>query len=80
MEKKDFYTFFALLVLTAITAYFANNYYGIKLFSVLILLLSSIKFLFVAFNFMELNKAHLFWKVLIITYLSLFISFVSILF
>ena len=79
MEKKAIYTYFALLVLTAITAYFANNFYGIKFFSILILVLSGIKFLLVAFNFMELKKAHPFWKMLLITYLSLFIGIVSIL-
>ena len=79
MEKKDIYTYFALLVLTAITAYFANNYYGIKIFSILILVLSGIKFLLVAFNFMELKKAHPFWKVLIISFLSIFIIIISML-
>jgi len=79
MEKKDIYTYFALLLLTAITAYFANNYYGIKMFSILILVLSALKFLLVAFNFMELKKAHLFWKIILISYLSIFVVVVAIL-
>jgi uncharacterized membrane-anchored protein len=79
MEKKDIYTYLTLLILTAITAYFANNYYGIKVFSILILVLSGIKFLLVAFNFMELKKAHSFWKILLVSYLSIFIIIVSLL-
>jgi uncharacterized membrane-anchored protein len=79
MEKKDIYTYLTLLILTAITAYFANNYYGIKTFSVLILILSGIKFLLVAFNFMELKKAHPFWKILLVSYLSIFITIISLL-
>ena len=79
MEKKNSYTYFALLALTVITAYFANNYYGIKSFAILILILSGIKFLLVAFNFMELKKAHPFWKVLLIVFLVLFILIISVL-
>ncbi len=79
MERKELYTYLTLLLLTVFTAYFANNYHGIKIFSILILILSGIKFLLVAFNFMELKKAHPFWKVLLVSYLTIFISIVSIL-
>jgi len=37
-----------------------------------ILLLSSLKFIGVTFYFMELKKAHVFWKVSILIYLSFF--------
>jgi len=79
MERKELYTYLTLLLLTVFTAYFANNYHGIKIFSILILILSGIKFLLVAFNFMELKKAHPFWKVLLVSYLTIFITIVSIL-
>ncbi len=78
MEKKDIYTYISLLLLTAITAFFATNYPKIKWISLVILVLSAIKFLLVAFNFMELNKAHTFWKVLLVGYLVLFIIILSI--
>jgi hypothetical protein len=39
--------------------------------------LSSIKFLLVAFQFMELKKAHSFWKILLSSYLILFTLIVS---
>ena len=40
----------------------------------LVLVLSGIKFIGVAFYFMEINKAHIFWKVFILGYLVLFSS------
>ena len=62
-----------LLTLTVATALLTkvNNS---KIIIALILLFSGIKFLIVAFQFMELKKAHVFWKSSIIVFLMLMIS------
>ncbi len=62
MKKSLVFTYGLLIVLTLVTALISNA----DLFShdiiLLILFLSSIKFLLVAFQFMELKKANSFWK------------------
>jgi hypothetical protein len=62
MKKKHIITLAILLLLTLLTAIVA----GFNHFALLILALSAIKFLLVAFQFMELKKAHVFWKVSIV--------------
>jgi hypothetical protein len=76
MKKKDIYTLILLIILTSTTAFFSNFYSEWKMVGLLILVLSGIKFILVAFQFMELKKAHSFWKGLIITFLTLFIGIV----
>lgn len=62
MKKSLVFTYGLLIVLTLVTALISNA----NLFSddiiLLILFFSSIKFLLVAFQFMELKKANPFWK------------------
>lgn len=67
MEKNLNITYTTLLVLTALTAVVStlNLYVGI------ILIIALLKFWLVAFSFMELKKAHVFWKILIILYGSI---------
>ncbi len=77
MKKKDIYTLGLLIILTILTAFFSNNFGNFKYITLTILGLSVIKFLLVAYNFMELKKAHSFWKFLIITYLTLFVGLIS---
>ena len=77
MEKKDIYTLIALVLLTITTALFSHTK-GLKLIGFIILALSGIKFLLVAFQFMELKKAHKLWKILLVGLLVIFISAVSI--
>jgi hypothetical protein len=74
MRKKDIYTLSTLLILTIITATFSNNFYDFYHIIYIILVLSCAKFLLVAFNFMELKRAHTFWKVSLTAYLVLFIA------
>ena len=74
MQKKDIYILALLIILTITTAYFSNLENGLKLVGLVILILSGIKFITVAFQFMELKKAHNFWKGLIIAFLTLFIG------
>lgn len=67
MEKNLNITYVTLLVLTALTAVVStlNLYVGI------ILIIALLKFWLVAFSFMELKKAHVFWEILIILYGSI---------
>jgi hypothetical protein len=46
--------------------------YGVHFFVEIILLLAVLKFIGVAFYFMELKKAHPFWKVVIASFVLLF--------
>jgi uncharacterized membrane-anchored protein len=78
MKKQDIYTLGLLFLLTLLTAYFSNNHYELKYIGFIILGLSGIKFLSVAFQFMELKKANNFWKVMLICYLLLFITITGI--
>ena len=68
---KTTITLGSLLVLTIISAAVSNvdNKYTI----LCILLLAAFKFVGVSFYFMELKKAHTFWKVAILMFLMLFI-------
>jgi len=70
MKKSTIYTLVALIVLTISTALISNAR-QLKLAALFILVLSGIKFLLVAFNFMELKKAHVFWKIALISFLIL---------
>ncbi len=74
MKKKDVYTLTILIALTIATAVSSNNFYDIHHIIYITLVLSCAKFLLVAFNFMELKRAHIFWKVSLTAYLVLFIA------
>lgn len=76
MKKKDIYTLALLILLTITTAFFSNLENGLKVVGLIILILNGIKFITVAFQFMELKKAHSFWKALIISFLTLFIGII----
>jgi len=70
MEKKTIYTWVTLLVLTVISGIIStqtSNYIPI-----IIILLASFKFIGVAFDFMELRKANVFWKILVLSFLTVF--------
>ncbi|HLV38245.1 cytochrome C oxidase subunit IV family protein [Xanthomarina sp.] len=77
MKKKAFLTVLIILViLTVLSAFVSNS--GIANSTQYIMLLSALKFLAVAFYFMELRHANAFWKVLLIGCLTIFISLVLI--
>ncbi len=66
MNSTSKITWILLLVLTIASAVFSNmqgNY-----IIPIIMALAVFKFIGVAFQFMELKKAHSFWKILIVTY------------
>ena len=67
-----------LYVLTVLTALVSKFYYGLSFLVMLILGLSAVKFMLVAFQFMEMKKANGFWKLLIVFYLLIFVGTVSI--
>ena len=78
MQKKDIITLSFLIGLTILTAIFSQSE-GIGAFlPLIILVLSGIKFLLVAFNFMELKKANAFWKTIMIVYVVIFVAIVTI--
>ena len=58
LKNKNTISLIILLLLTVITAALAS----MKSATLLILIIAVTKFLLVAFQFMELKKAHLFWK------------------
>lgn len=70
MNKASIITLVALLALTVISALFSNieETYAASI----ILGLAVLKFIGVAFQFMELKKAHVFWKITLITVLTIF--------
>ena len=72
MKRKDILTLLFLVVLTIITGLFSKFYSELKMVNFVIIILSGIKFLLIAFQFMELKKAHIFWKVILTSYLVLF--------
>ncbi len=76
MKKQDIYTLIALGVLTTLTAIFSKTN-SIKYVAFIILFLSAIKFIFVAFQFMELKKANKLWKILLVGLLVFFVGTVS---
>jgi Prokaryotic Cytochrome C oxidase subunit IV len=63
MKKSFIYTYILLLLLTLSTALIASSTTISKGIVSLILGISAIKFLLVAFQFMELKKANSFWKI-----------------
>ncbi len=61
--RKATITYFILLLLTVSTALLSNNKNICQISTILIMVISAIKFLLVAFQFMEIKKANPFWKV-----------------
>ncbi len=66
-------TLIALLALTAITAFVAVSSHGI----VLLLILAMAKILLVAFRFMDLRHAHVFWKTVVVLFTGGFLTVIG---
>ncbi|TDE30422.1 hypothetical protein E0I61_05350 [Flavobacterium ranwuense] len=73
MKKTLFITYGLLIVLTVSTALISNTMSVSRILIILIMGLSVLKFLLVSFEFMDLKKAHSFWKVSLILVLGLII-------
>lgn len=69
MERTFNITWLVLIGLTVLSAIFANM--DLAYVAILILGLSFLKFIGVAFFFMELKKANAFWRVLLLAFLAL---------
>lgn len=80
MKKSLLYTYGVLLFLTITTALVSTSIEVSTLAVSLIMGLSAIKFLLVAFQFMELRKANSFWKICLTLVLALIILLVLLLF
>ncbi|WP_246067674.1 cytochrome C oxidase subunit IV family protein [Changchengzhania lutea] len=70
MKKAATITWIILIVLTIVSA-LISKLEGAYIV-VMILILAVFKFLGIAFQFMEIKKAHSFWKTLIIVFIFLF--------
>jgi hypothetical protein len=70
MNKVSIITLLVLIILTVASAFFSNidDTYAAGI----ILGFAALKFIGVAFQFMELKKAHVFWKVTLLTVLTVF--------
>ncbi|MDD2982093.1 MAG: cytochrome C oxidase subunit IV family protein [Crocinitomicaceae bacterium] len=70
MKKIQLYTYGILIFLTLLTAFIAS-FQGSKIIIIAIIAIALTKFWLVAFQFMELKKAHPFWKFLIVIFAGL---------
>lgn len=71
MKKSLVFTYGLLILLTVTTALISNSTAISRVVVGLIMGLSAIKFLLVAFQFMEIRKAHIFWKTSLLSVLGL---------
>jgi uncharacterized membrane protein (DUF441 family) len=74
MERSFNITWLFLIMLTILSAVFANM--EMKFVAIIVLVLSFLKFISVAFFFMELKKANIFWKVLLVGFLGVLLTVV----
>lgn len=70
MKNTATITWIILLVLTITSALVSKLESKYVVF--IILILSALKFFGIAFQFMEIKKAHVFWKIIIIGFILLF--------
>jgi len=75
--KNSIFTLVVLIVLTITVALISKT--GGVYVVIGILVLSALKFIGISFFFMDLNKAHPFWKIIVCTYLLVFVSVLLIL-
>lgn len=75
MKKSLLYTFLVLIALTIITAFYSQNITSVSKISFLVILgIFAIKFLLVAFQFMELRKANVMWKLALTLLLTVIVA------
>ena len=70
MNKHTIVVWILLVLLTVAVGFISSLSLDVAV--IIILFLSALKFIGVTFYFMELKKAHVFWKVSILIYLSFF--------
>ena len=74
MNKKDLIVWIGLLILTLSSYFSAESALGKRALVFVLLGITAIKFFSVGFQFMELKKAHRFWK---ISFVSIFLIFAT---
>ena len=72
MKKQAIITWGILILLTIVSALISNFYYNGNYFLQIIIVFAVLKFIGVVFSFMELHKAHNFWKITVLAFLFLF--------
>ncbi len=77
MTKKNIFTWLSLIVLTVLAGLVSKV--EVSFLIPIILLFAALKFIGVAFSFMEMSKANLVWKVLILGYLFIFCGVIIVL-
>jgi hypothetical protein len=73
MKNSLILVFTLLLTITIATSCIASSFSVTAFIATLILFLATLKFLLVSFQFMELKKAHSFWKISLILTLGLIV-------
>ena len=73
MKKSLLLIYGLLLIATMATSFIANSSVFRESVVALIMVLATFKFLLVAFQFMELKKAHSFWKIILTLTLGLIV-------
>lgn len=73
MKKSLLYTYGILIILTFTTALVSTSVAVSTLAVNIIMVISALKFIVVAFQFMELKKANSFWKITLIVLLILIV-------
>lgn len=73
MNKSLVYTYGLLILMTVMTAVISNVFVGTNFAVILILGISFLKFGLVAFQFMELKKANIFWKTSVLATVGLLV-------
>lgn len=73
MKNSLILVFILLLIITITTTCIVNSFFVSAFIFPVIMVLAAVKFLLVAFQFMELKKAHSFWKISLIITLGLLV-------
>lgn len=77
MTKKNIFIVWILLLISTLTVvFFSTSLVSKSYSSAVIILISGLKFLAISFYFMEMKKAHIFWKASIFIYFLLFAGIV----
>ena len=76
MNRRTIFVWILLVLLTVVVGVISS--FPFNYAAVTILGLSTIKFIGVSFYFMELKKAHIFWKISVLIYVLLFSTIVLI--
>ena len=77
--KKHLTIVYGILIILTITTAILSKFSIDKIAVVFIVALSGIKFLLVAFHFMELKKGNIFWKVSLTFFLVLLLGIITLL-